>query len=369
MMLRMKHRRLALLSASVLATTLLAGCSGQSGSTDGGAAEGGDNADYTIALSNSYLGNSWRQTMVKAFEATAGEAKKQGIIKDFSVSNTSQNTATEQIAQIKSLILKKPSAILINSASPTGLNSVIEQACSAGITVVVFDSLASADCEYDVVNGLEDFGYQEAKLVAEAMGGKGNVLMVRGVVGSAPETQIHDGQLKALKEYPDIKVVKELVGQASDSVTQEAVQSAIPSLPQIDGVISGGSSFGAVQAFDSAGLPLPRVAFDNSGESLRFWKDLVDSQGYQSGSVRTDPGQASAAVWIAIALLNGEKVPKTMHMPNVVITEDNLQSWIDVTPTGNVAAWLWTQEQTEAAITTNQDKGTVEPLPVPTTAP
>jgi len=368
-MLRMKQRRLALLSASVLATTLLASCAGQNESPEGDAPQGGENSDYTIALSNSYLGNSWRQTMVKAFEATAGEAKEQGLISDFSVTNTSQNTATEQIAQIKSLILTKPSAILINSASPTGLNSVIEQACSAGITVVVFDSLASADCEYDLVNGLEDYGYHEAKLVAEAMGGAGNVLMVRGVVGSAPETQIHDGQLKALEEYPDIEIVQELVGEASDSVTQEAVQSAIPSLPQIDGVISGGSSYGAVQAFESAGLPLPHVAFDNSGESLRFWQEVQATEDYQSGSVRTDPGQASAAVWIALALLNGEEVPKTMYLPNVVIAEDNLQGWIDVTPTGNVAAWLWTQEQTEEAIATNLDEGTVEPLPVPTSAP
>jgi ribose transport system substrate-binding protein len=35
-----------------------------------------------IALSNSFLGNSWRQTMVKIFEQTAKQAKAQGLISD-----------------------------------------------------------------------------------------------------------------------------------------------------------------------------------------------------------------------------------------------------------------------------------------------
>jgi ABC-type sugar transport system substrate-binding protein len=113
-----------------------------------------------------------------------------------------QNTATEQVAQLKSLILQGVDAILINAASPDALNPTIEQACQKGIKVVVFDSLASAPCAYKVQDSIADYGYQEGDFVAKTMGGKGNVLMVRGVVGSAPEKVIYENQLKALKKYP-----------------------------------------------------------------------------------------------------------------------------------------------------------------------
>jgi ribose transport system substrate-binding protein len=364
------QRRLAVASTAAVVAVSLSACAG--GGTPGATGSAGGSASgqgsYSIALSNSYLGNSWRQTMVKAFEHTAEQAKQAGAIADYSVSNTSQNTATEQIAQIKSLILKHPSAILINSASPTALNSVITDACNAGIKVVVFDSLASADCEYDVVNGLKEDGYLEAKMVAEAMGGKGNLLMVRSIVGSEPENEVHAGWLQALAEFPDVKVVKEVVGQASDSVAQEAVQEVLPSLPQIDGVVTAGATNGVLKAFDAAGKTLPAAVFDNSGEGLRNWQTLA-AKGYKGGSVRSDPGQASAAIWVALALLKGENVPKTTHLPNVVIAQDDLQKWIDVTPAGNVAAWLWTQEQTEQALTASKDDKTIDALPVPTEAP
>lgn len=377
----LKQRSLTFVSLALLVSVALTACSesgsGQSPSETTAVSDTASESeapaaggDYTIALSNSFLGNSWRQTMVKAFEHTAEQAKADGIIGDYVVSNTSQNTATEQISQIKSLILTGPDAIVINSASPTALNPVIEEACAAGIVVVVFDSLASAECEYDVVNGLKEYGYDEAKTVAEAMDGSGSVLMVRGIVGSAAEDLIHSGQVEALQEYPDIEIVQEIVGQASDSVTQEAVLSVLPSLSQIDGVITGGSSYGALQAFQSAGRELPAASFDNSGESLRFWRQLIDdATGFRGGSVRSEPGQASAAFWVAIELLEGNEVPKTVTLPNIVITEDDLDQWIEATPPGNTAAWLWTREQTRDAIEANAAGETVAALPPSTVAP
>ncbi len=362
--------RTSVLPALALAIALAAAaCGGGDGQGGGGGGGQPQKGSYTIALSNSFLGNTWRQTMVRVFEHTAKQAKQDGVIKDYKVANTSQNTATEQIAQIKSLILQKPSAILINSASPTALNPVIKQACNAGIKVVVFDSLASAGCENEVQDDIGAYGFDEGESVAKAMGGKGNLLMVRGVVGSEPEKIIYEGQKKALAKYPDIKIVREIVGQASNSVTQEAVQSALPSLPKIDGVITGGSSYGALQAFQAANRPLPKAAFDNSGEALRFWKELSSKEGYKAVSVRTEPGQAAAAFWVAINLLEGKQVPKRLTLPNLIITQDTLDQWIKVVPPGNVATWLWSREQVDQAIQATQAGQKIPTPPVPQTAP
>jgi ribose transport system substrate-binding protein len=361
------RRRLAGLTAAlVLAAVVVAGCgsSDNSSTSSGSSSSGAKKGDYTIALSNSFLGNTWRQTMVKIFQSTAKQAQSQGLIKSYKVENTGQNTATEQVAQLKSLILQGVDAILINAAAPDALNPTIQQACAKGIKVVVFDSLASAPCAYKIEDSIADYGFQEGEFVAKNMGGKGNVLMVRGVVGSAPEKVIYENQLKALKKYPNIKIVRTLVGQASNSVTQQVVSNAIPSLPKIDGVITGGSSLGAVQAFQSAGKPIPVVAFDNSGEALRFWQGRA-KKGYNAVSVRTEPGQAAAAFWLAMDLLQGKKVPNKIYtFPNIVINQKALPDWLKVTPNGNVAAWLWTRNQTQRVLSANQ-QGSTSNLPTP----
>jgi ribose transport system substrate-binding protein len=372
---RSKHRRAIACLCVVAVAAFAAGCGSDSdkGSNGSSGSSSGKKGDYTIALSNSFLGNTWRQTMVKVFEHTAKDAQTQGLIKDFKVENTGQNTATEQIAQLKSLILQGVDAIAINAASPDALNPTIKQACAKGIVVVVFDSLASEPCAYKIQDSIADYGFQEGDFVAKTMGGKGNVLMVRGVVGSEPEKVIYENQLKALKKYPGIKIVRTLVGQASNSVTQQVVGNALPSLPKIDGVITGGSSLGAVQAFKSAKRPLPVVAFDNSGEALRFWQaQKKKDSGYKAVSVRTEPGQAAAAVWLALDVLEGKK-PKnlTYTFPNIVIADDQLDAWTNATPNGNVSTWLWGREDTAKVLQANAqgDPKSATPPPVPTEAP
>lgn len=322
---------------------------------------------YVIALSNSFLGNTWRKTMVDIFQQTAKQAQAQGVIKDYRVENTAENTSTEQIAQIKSLILEHVNAILIDSASPSALNPAITQACSQGITVVVFDSLASAPCEYNLEDSIYQYGYQEGQYVAQGMHGTGNVIIARGVVGSAPEAVIYQGQRDALKKFPAIKIVSTVVGQASDAVTQQAILSVLPSLPAVQGVITGGSSFGAVEAFQKANRPLPVVAFDNSGEALQFWNTQHAKTGYNAVSLRTEPGQAAAAFWEAVSILNGTKVPKMLVFPNLVITPSNLAQWVKVVPVGRVAAYLWSAADTKAEIARIQAKQSLMIPAVPTT--
>lgn len=362
-------RATAAVCAALTAIGLLGGCAQTIPSGSSGSATIAPK-DITIALSNSFIGNPWRQTMVKVFEKAATEAKANGLIKDFSVNNTAQNTATEQIAQIKSLILKRPSAILINSASPTALNAVIKQACNAGIVVITFDSVASEPCEYNLQADLAKFGADGADGVIKAMGGKGNVVVVRGVLGSAPEKVIYDAQMAEIKKSPGIKVVSELQGGASNSVTQQALQSALPSLPDIQGVITGGSTYGALQAFQSAGKTLPFGNFSNDGTELAFWKQLKDkTPSFDATSARPDPGQSGFALYQALEILSGAKVPRSLIMPNVIVTGETLDQWIAVTSQSATAAWQWDQKQTRAGIAA-QVAGSEMPSPgVPTSAP
>ena len=366
------HRRAAcaLVAPAVVAGLALAGCAKSSTDAASSGPQKTPSKDITIALSNSFIGNTWRQTMVKIFQKTAQQAKAEGLIKGYVISNTADNTPTEQIAAMKSLILKKPSAIVIDSASPTALDPVIEQACSAGIVVITFDSIGSAPCEYNEQADLTQYGALGAEGVLNAIHDKGNVIVVRGVVGSAPEKTIFDAQMAQIDKHPDVKVIAQVQGEASNPITQQAVQAALPSWPSIQGVITGGSTYGALEAFKSAGRPVPFGNFANDGTDLALWKQLVDKNPkFQAVSVRPDPGQSAFALWEALDILHGAKVPKMLTSPNIVITNATLDKWIAVTPVSDTAAWQWTQAQALAGIKAQEEGHEMPQPPIPTTLP
>src|SRR5579871_4273468 len=167
-----------------------------------------------IALSNAYYGNTWRHQMVEAFEASAKEAKAAGKIADYVVLNGDGSVA-QQNSQIAELILNGVDAIAVDAASETAVNGVIEKACAAGIKVVSFDSIASAPCNYQLNFDFTGYKKEEAEYVMERLGGKGNIIVVRGVKGSAPDNDMYNAQQSVLKNYPDVKVVATVYGQAT----------------------------------------------------------------------------------------------------------------------------------------------------------
>lgn len=329
-------------------------------------------SSYVVALSNSFTGNNWRKTMVQAWTDAANAAVKQGIIKSYKVVNTPDNSATEQISQIQSLILEHVNAIDIDAASGTALNSVIQQACTAGIKVVVFDSLASAPCEYNLEDNVTALGTAEGEHIAQAIHGKGNVIVVRGVVGSAPELIDYDAQLAVLKKYPKIKIVATVTGQSSASVTQQVLESVLPSLPTIAGVVDDGVGDGVYAAFKHAGLPLPALNFGCDGLSLREFALVNKQKGYQgdAAAIEVNPGMGTAALWEAVDLLqspslDGKTIPKTVSTPVITVTSKTLPQWIKVTPATGVATWTYSRAETNATILANINHRALPIPPVP----
>jgi ribose transport system substrate-binding protein len=287
-----------------------------------------------IALSNAYYGNTWRHQMVEAFEASAKEAKAAGKIADYIVLNGDQ-TVAQQNSQIAELILKGVDAIAVDAASETAVNGVIEKACKAGIKVVSFDSIASAPCNYQLNFDFKGYKKEEAEWVFKKLGGKGNVLQVRGVKGSAPDNDMFNAQEAALKEYPDIKVVATVYGQATASVAQSAIANVLPSLPHVDAVLGQGGSddFGIAQAFDQFGGPYkdkpPIIEGGGSTDFIKWWAAKAAS-GYQTVSMNTTPGIGGAAFWLALAMVKGANPPKLMIMPVATVTQENLKQFADL---------------------------------------
>lgn len=333
----MKHRWLALLLALVMVVAMVPALSETAQTAENELPKG----EWVIGLSNSYYGNTWRKQMVDSFTRVAEEAKQAGYIKDYVIQN-GDGSVNAQIAQINAFILQGVDAICINAASSTALNNVIDKAVSAGILVIAFDSTVENDNAYCLDFDFEKFGYDNGTYMANVMGNKGNVVMVRGVSGSAPDELMFKGYQKVLEENPELKVIATVQGEADGTVAQEEFIKLIPSLDEVAMIFNqGGDTFGIIQAYEQASKKVPLMAGDNSAEFISWWLKQED---YDTLSMRAAPACGSAAFWTALNLLNGTDIQRKVMLPLSLITRDMADQFADM-EAGTIAGADWTNAQ------------------------
>jgi ribose transport system substrate-binding protein len=347
------------------AALLVASCMlAEAAVAEGGAATG-ETSGKGIALATYSAANTWHQQMIKTVRGAMSEAEENKLIAKGRVVEA-QGSAPQQAALISNLIIEGWDAIILDAASPTALNGTLKQACNAGITVVVFDSLVTEPCVYKVSVDFGSLGRQVAAHAAEKIGGKGNVLEIRGMAGTGADDEIHNGVMEELAKYPDIKVVGSVYGNWTQTVSQKEVGAILPTLPEIDAVVTqGGDAWGAYQAFKDAGRKIPMIIMGNRKDELKLWDELNNEPGnYDTVSMASAPGIGSVAFWIAQQILAGKEVPKTISMPFLVIDNDSLAGWLAATPDGGVATPIYSQDWTVNLIDASI-AGEAVPAPTP----
>ncbi len=353
----MQASRMKALIAAFMASAITAGVAA---AQDGVAT--GDTSSKKIAFSNSYAGNSFRQVMIKSFESMGAKAKADGKIADTAVVS-SNNSVTEQASQIQNLILQGYDAIIVLAGSDTALNGAIKDACNADIVVVAFASGVTEPCAYRVDYDLDSYAKAELDFIAGKLGDKpANILEIRGMAGDGFDKRLNEGVKKALADHPSYKKVGEVYGQWTATVAQKEVSGILPSLPQIDAVLTqGGDGYGAAQAFKAAGRKLPIIIMGNRQDELALWKQEHDASGYETFSLGATPSVSQVAFWVAQQILAGKKVPKFVEVPLLQIHQPDLDAWLRAAPEGGVVNADYPQDLVAKIIDANVNK---QPLPV-----
>jgi ribose transport system substrate-binding protein len=314
-----------------------------------------DTKDKKIAFSNNYAGNSWRQAMLKSYDAVTKKAVADGIVAAADVFTTADKEVPTQAAQIQNLILQGYDAIVINAASPDALNGAIKQACDAGIVVVSFDGIVTEPCAWRVVVDYKDMGLQEVEHMAKFQPKGGNLLEIRGLAGTSIDDAIHAGILEGVAAHPEFKIVASVEGDWDQTTAQKAVTTVIPSLPDIVGVVDqGGDGYGAAQAFAAAGKPRPTIIMGNRQDELQWWKEQKDKDGYTTWSASIAPGVSSLAFWVAQQILDGRKdIPHDLLVPYLAFTQDDFEAVLPTIEKGGVASTEYTLDDAKKAIAAN----------------
>jgi ribose transport system substrate-binding protein len=278
---------------------------------------------YKIALSNSYIGNTWRVEMVNEFKAACAMEPLKSIATCTEYS--SGNDVSKQTAQIDDLISSHVDAIVLNAASPTGLNGVITQACSAGILVVSFDAVVTNPCALKVNTDQVAFGAKLAQFVADELHGKGNVIEVTGVAGTGVDQDRNKGADGVFAKYPDIKIVAKYSGQWASDVAQRATVQQLPSLGKIDGIWCQGGTDGVIRALLDAKRPFPIPVAGEAENAFRQYMLEYKDKGFKALSIGQPPFLGIISLYLATQVLQG-KHPKTdVTIPFPFVTTDTVK--------------------------------------------
>jgi len=314
-----------------------------------------DTSKMKIAFSNNYAGNSWRQAMLKSYEAVTKKAVADKVVAASDIFTTADKEVPTQAAQIQNLILQGYNAIVINAGSPDALNGAVKQACDAGIVVVSFDGIVTEPCAYRVVVDFKAMGKEEVEQMAKFQPKGGNLLEIRGLAGTSIDDAIHNGILDGVKAHPEFKIVGSVTGDWDQTTAQKAVATVIPSLPPIVGVVDqGGDGYGAAQAIAAAGKPRPTIIMGNRQDELQYWKEQKAKDGYQTWSASIAPGVSSLAFWVAQQVLDGRKdIPHDLLVPYLAFDQSNFEAVLPTIEKGSVASHEYTLDESLAAIKAN----------------
>jgi ribose transport system substrate-binding protein len=289
-----------LLAVTLVASTLAACADAETPSPAG-------NKKYTIYLSNSVIGNDWLQQMIRSAEVAVAKGPLAGRV-DFRVEQV-ENSERAQINSLNNIIAAKPDAIIVHAGSVSALDPTIERACARGIVVVSFSQVVTAPCAYKVNTNWAHLNHDLPLWMATVLGGKGKVIVDRGLPGSP----ISEAQTKAyedvLARYPGIEIVGYYTSNYELGAEKEGVASLLAANPRIDGILTAGYGTGAIQALKDAGRPLvPIIMFAYNGSATA----CAQETGLKCIVYTHPPYLSAEAIKVAVDVLDGKTPPNKL---------------------------------------------------------
>jgi len=121
---------------------------------------------------------------------------------------TAYDSNQKQIRDIESFISAGVDLLIVSPNEAIPLTPVLEKAMKEGIPVVLVDRKTNS-AQYTAFVGADNFqiGREVGTYTANLLNGKGNVVEIRGLKGSTPDLERHEGFISVLKNYPGIHVV------------------------------------------------------------------------------------------------------------------------------------------------------------------
>lgn len=249
------------------------------------------------------------------------EAQKLGV--EVTVLNAREDPVL-QIEQINEMIAKQVDIVCLVPMKKEPLVRGVQMLNRAQIPVIVVNREIGAGCEYICYTGTDTYAgaVVAAKILAEAMGGKGQIIEFHQHLGTGPEVARSQALRDVLKDYPEIKSVARIPHQGERDIVKTEMQTLLQKFPNLTGVYAHGDNFAiaASQVCKKAGrTDIKAVGMGGSREMIEAIK-----QGLVTGTSYQQPEEEGrSAIRLAVRYINGEKLEKSYPIGCPPITKEN----------------------------------------------
>lgn len=260
----------------------------------------------------------------------ANQAKKEleKAHPDLQVIVKTASGAPEQANQLQDLqTVNKINALVIFPFESASLTKPVAQIKNKGVYVTVVDrGLTDTSAQDAYISGDNTaFGKIPAEYLAKTMGGKGNLVAMRGIATTLDNERM-DAFNSVLKAYPDMKLLDAKYANWNRDDAFKVMQDYLTRFKQIDAVWAADDDMavGVLKAIDQAKRTDIKIVFGGAGAKGMI-KTLIDGKDPRiQANVSYSPKFIYDAIKLtAEARLKGEKLPATYIIPSVLITKAN----------------------------------------------
>ena len=241
--------------------------------------------------------------------------------------------AATQVSQIQDLITRKVKALIYIPAGATAASVPVKAAKAAGIPVVAVDrNPAGAPGDTFIATDSVKAAKELGDWVIKQTGGKGNLAVLQGQIGTTPEIDRDKGFTEALKAAPGIKLVAQQPAEWYQSKGFAVAQDMLQRNPKID-IFFGRAdamALGAAQAVKIANLghKVLIVGFDGDVGALKAVRDgVIDATMTQQTQL-----MGRLALDSALSLASGKKLPAVQLQSATLTLKSNVTPFITSHP-------------------------------------
>ncbi len=247
-----------------------------------------------------------------------------------------KDDVSKQLSQVQNFIANGVNAIIVNPVDTSATAAITKAAADAGVPLVYVnrqpidvDNLGPKAAF--VASNEAESGTLEAKQICKLLGGKGNILVMEGVLSNQSAVQrtqdVHE--VISTPDCSGIKVVAEQTANYDRTQAQNLMTNWLSKGMKFDAVVSNNDemAIGALQAMKSAGMDTKSAivgGIDATQDALASMKS-----GDLKVTVFQDAaGQGKGAVDAALALAAGKPVEKKVYIPFLLVTPANMDQFI-----------------------------------------
>lgn len=301
---------------AVMAAAILAGCGGEGG--------GGGGDGLTVGFSQIGSESGWRAAETKMARIAA---EQRGV--DLRISDAQQRQEN-QIKAIRAFIAQGVDGILVAPVVATGWDSVLREAKTANIPVVLLDRLIETSDPNLYLSAVTSDQVLEGRMAGEWLVKQASrdcpVVEIQGTVGSSPAINRKKGFDQAIAQAANVRIVRTQSGDFTRAKAKEVMESAIKSLAgsPICAVYAHNDDMmiGAIQAMKEAGLDPGQQVLTVSIDGVPdIFKAMMD--GDANATVELTPDMAGPALDLLTAYKqNGTVPPKWVQTPTRLYTAE-----------------------------------------------